>query len=86
MILSLILNVMPFIDCGTLQPNTNMHVTSVNSTGHMFGSTGTATCEAGYRLASSSNNSYISQTVRCEESGTWTPLTGCEPKGDVFVR
>jgi len=79
-----ILNVMSSLECGTLHANTTLHVASVTSTGHIFSSTGTATCEAGYRLTSSSNNSYISQTVRCEESGTWTPLTGCEPKGDVL--
>ena len=79
------MSVMSIIDCGTLQRSTILHVTSVNSTGNKFGSTGTATCRAGYRLTNSSNNSDISQMVRCEETGMWTPLTGCEPKGLRFV-
>ena len=72
---------MYFIDCGTLRTNTTLHVSSVNATENIFDSMGTATCEVGYRLTNSSNNSDIAQAVRCEESGTWTQFIGCETKG-----
>ena len=60
--------------------------TQGNST---YGSTLNVSCESGYRLRTKDNNLNRTQrndngteTITCGETGIWSNLSGCEPKGN----
>ena len=60
---------------GTLSPDGNAIV----------GTTTTATCADGYRIAGSSDNNIVSAVLTCGINGTWNGTVECEPKGAYCV-
>jgi len=67
-------------------PELNVTNGTISPSGpHQVGSTANVTCDDGFRIALSNNNSYISKQIRCQEDSNWNDSVSCELKGTLFA-